>query len=384
MSDSPDKAAPTGEAGETTERPVGTVRGRTANDTGSRQSGGPRLSRRGWTMVASGVLVLTFAVLGAFVRVPYVALGPGPTYDTLGDVDGTEVVSVDGTRTYDTDGELRMTTVSLNDNMTLFGALGMWLSGRYALAPREEYFLPGQSDEEVRQENLRQFRSSQSNAEVAALRRLGYPVQAVVEQVVEGSPAADVLQPGDRIVRIDGKDVTDSAGVRKVLAGTRPGQTVPVTFHRDGEPERTESVTLTRHPGGSHGFIGIQPTDRADVPFDVDVALEDVGGPSAGLIFALAIMDELTPGAMTDGRSIAGTGTIDAEGNVGEIGGISFKLVAAHEAGAEAFLVPEGNCGEAVVTAPEGLRLVRVATLDDAVNAVESLAKGRPVPSCAG
>ena len=335
-------------------------------------------------MLASGVLVLTFALLGAFVRVPYVALGPGPTYDTLGAVDGTEVISVDGTRTYETDGELRMTTVSLNDNMTLFGALGMWLSGRYALAPREEYFLPGQSDEEVRQENLRQFRSSQSNAEVAALRRLGYPVQVVVEQVVDDSPAAEVLQPGDRIVRIDGKDVTDSESVRKVLSGTRPGQTVTVVFQRDGGSERTESVTLARHPESPHGFIGIQPADRADAPFEVDIALEDVGGPSAGLMFALAILDELTPGAMTGGQSIAGTGTIDAEGNVGEIGGISFKLVAAHEAGADAFLVPEGNCGEAVAAAPEGLTLVRVATLDDAVSAVESLAEGKSSPSCTG
>nr|WP_277068271.1 PDZ domain-containing protein [Saccharomonospora viridis] len=381
MSDSPDKAVP---AGETTAQSTDTVRDRLSSDTDSRRGGRPRLSRRGWTMLASGVLVLTFALLGAFVRVPYVALGPGPTYDTLGAVDGTEVISVDGTRTYETDGELRMTTVSLNDNMTLFGALGMWLSGRYALAPREEYFLPGQSDEEVRQENLRQFRSSQSNAEVAALRRLGYPVQVVVEQVVDDSPAAEVLQPGDRIVRIDGKDVTDSESVRKVLSGTRPGQTVTVVFQRDGGSERTESVTLARHPESPHGFIGIQPADRADAPFEVDIALEDVGGPSAGLMFALAILDELTPGAMTGGQSIAGTGTIDAEGNVGEIGGISFKLVAAHEAGADAFLVPEGNCGEAVAAAPEGLTLVRVATLDDAVSAVESLAEGKSAPSCTG
>jgi PDZ domain-containing protein len=192
------------------------------------------------------------------------------------------------------------------------------------------------------------------------------------------------LQPGDRIVRIDGKDVTDSESVRKVLSGTRPGQTVTVVFQRDGGSERTESVTLARHPESPHGFIGIQPADRADAPFEVDIALEDVGGPSAGLMFALAILDELTPGAMTGGQSIAGTGTIDAEGNVGEIGGISFKLVAAHEAGADAFLVPEGNCGEAVAAAPEGLTLVRVATLDDAVSAVESLAEGKSAPSCTG
>ncbi len=333
-------------------------------------------------MLASGVLVITFALVGAFVRVPYVALGPGPTYDTLGAVDGTEVIRIDGERTYPTGGELRMTTVALNDNMTLFGALGMWLSGRYALAPREEYFRPGQSEEEVRQENLRQFQDSQSNAEVAALRKLGHPVEVVVDQVVEDSPAADVLEPGDRIVEVDGTEVADSDAVREVLGKTRPGQTVSVTFQRGDDVERTEKVTLAQHPEASFGFLGIQPTDNVDVPFDVEIALEDVGGPSAGLMFTLAIVDELTPGQLTGGKHIAGTGTIDAKGNVGPIGGIPFKLVAAHEAGATVFLVPEDNCGEAVAAAPEGLTLVRVATLDDAIEALEALADDRPVTTC--
>ncbi|EID53484.1 YlbL family protein [Saccharomonospora xinjiangensis] len=378
MSDSPDKAAPTEDSAG---RPVGTL----SDHDGAKPylvRDRRRLSRRGWTMVVSGLLMLTFAVLGAFVRVPYVALGPGPTFDTLGAVDGTEVIKVEGERTYPTGGELRMTTVSLNDNITMFGALGMWLSGRYALAPREEYFRPGQSEEEVRKENLRQFQDSQSNAEVAALRELGHPVVPVVDQVVGDSPAADVLEPGDRIVKVDGKEVADSEAVREVLGGTRPGQTVSVTFMRGEEPERTESVTLARHPNGSYGFLGIQPADSAEVPFTVDIALEDVGGPSAGLMFALAIVDELTPGQLTGGEHVAGTGTIDSKGNVGEIGGITFKLVAAHEAGATAFLVPEGNCDEAVAGAPEGLRLVKVATLDDAVDALELLSQGRPAPSC--
>ncbi|EHR59799.1 YlbL family protein [Saccharomonospora cyanea] len=383
MSESPDKAAPTEQpAG----RPVGTLSdtGGAERTPGRGRDGRRRLSRRGWTMVASAVLVLTFAMLGAFVRVPYVALGPGPTYDTLGAVDGTSVIEIDGERTYPTGGELRMTTVALNDNMTLFGALGMWVSGRYALAPREEYFRPGQSEEEVRRENLRQFQDSQSNAEVAALRKLGHPVVAVVDQVVGDSPAEGVLEPGDRIVKVDGREVADSDAVRDVLGGTRPGQTVSVTFQRGEEAERTESVTLARHPNGAHGFLGIQPSDSAETSFDVEIALEDVGGPSAGLMFALAIVDELTPGQLTGGEHVAGTGTIDSKGNVGAIGGIPFKLVAAREAGATAFLVPEDNCGEAVAAAPDGLQLVRVGTLDDAVSALESLANGRPVPSCAG
>nr|WP_232212997.1 PDZ domain-containing protein [Saccharomonospora saliphila] len=342
------------------------------------------MSRRGWTMVVSGVLVLVFALVGAFVRVPYVALGPGPTYNTLGTVDGHEVVSVDGQRSFPADGELRMTTVSLNDDMTLFGALGLWLSGRFALAPRENYFRPGQTDEEVRRQNLRQFRVSQSNAEVAALRRLGHPVQVVVAEVEKNSPADGVLKPGDRLLRVDGREVADSAAVHEALADTRPGQTVSLTVRRDGEGERTVRVTLTNRPDNRpQGFVGFQPSDRADVPFEIDIALEDVGGPSAGLMFALAIVDRLTQGDLTGGRHVAGTGEIDAQGNVGEIGGISFKLVAAREAGATSFLVPSGNCDEAVASAPDGLRLIEVGHLDDAVHALEALNSGEPVPTCA-
>ncbi len=345
-----------------------------------------RLSRRGWTLVLSGVLVLVFALVGSFVRVPYVALGPGPTYDTLGTVDGQEIVTVDGETSYSSDGELRMTTVSLNDDVTLFGALGLWLSGRFALAPRENYFRPGQTDEEVRQRNLQQFRRSQSNAEVAALRELGHPVQVRVDRITDGSPADGVLSPGDRLLAVDGRRVSDTADVYEALSDTRPGQRVSLTFSREGGPERTESVTLANRPDGRpQGFVGFVPTGHAEVPFEIDIALDhDVGGPSAGLVFALAIVERLTRDDLTGDARVAGTGEIDAQGNVSEIGGISFKLLAAHEAGATAFLVPSGNCDEAVAAAPDGLRLIEVSTLDDAIRALEALEAGEPVPSCAG
>lgn len=330
----------------------------------------------------SGALVVIFALLGAFVRVPYVALGPGPTYDTLGVIEGEQVVSIEGQRTYPTGGQLRMTTVSLNDDVTLFGALGLWVSGRFAIAPREDYFRPGESDEEVRRENIQQFRDSQSNAEVAALRKLGYPVKVVVKEVVSDSPADAVLAPGDEVVSVDGRSIDNEDDVVAALKDTRPGQTISITFRHDGQPARTESVELAAHPDGPQGFVGFQPIDRADVPFEVDIALEDVGGPSAGLMFALAIVDRLTPGKLVGGENVAGTGEISEKGQVGAIGGISFKLVAAKEAGATAFLVPERNCAEASAQAPDGLRLIKVADLDGAVRALENLEAGRPVPSC--
>lgn len=344
-----------------------------------------RLSRRGWTLVFSAVLVLVFGLLGTFVRVPYVALGPGPTYDTLGKVDDSLVVAIDGQQTYPTSGELRMTTVSLNDNVTLFGALGLWASGRYALAPREEYFRPGETDEEVRRENVKQFRNSQSVAEVAALRSLGKPVKVVIKEIVSGSPADKAgLSPGDEVLAVDGKQVSEQDDVLAALADTRPGQTVSLTFRHDGEPRRTESITLGKHPdaGEKQGFVGFLPAERADVPFEVDISLEDVGGPSAGLIFALAIVDRLTEGTLVGGEQVAGTGEINAEGEVDPIGGISFKLVAAKEAGATAFLVPEKNCAEAVSAAPDGLRLIKVTDLDSARNALRGLKSDKSVPSC--
>lgn len=340
------------------------------------------LSRRGWTVLLSVVLVAVFGVAGAVVSVPFVALGPGPTYDTLGNAAGSPVIRIKGERTFPTSGELRMTTVSLTDEVTLFGALGLWMSGRYALAPREEYFPPGESDEQIKKENVQQFKNSQSNAEVAALRELGYPVKVLAKEIVSGSPADRVLAAGDRLLVVNGKKISRSEDVRQALAGTRPGQKISLTFQHGGKAERTVELTLAKRDDREEGFIGLQPVDTADVPFTVDITLEDVGGPSAGLMFALAIVDRLTPGDLAGGTHIAGTGEITDRGEVGPIGGITFKLAAAKDAGAQVFLVPAGNCGEAVAAAPDGLSLVKVGTLDEAISALDKLDSGQPAPSC--
>lgn len=335
-------------------------------------------------MLLSVLLVIVFGVTGTFVRVPYVAIGPGPTYDTLGDVGGAPVVQINGQQTYPTSGELRMTTVSLNDQLTLFGALGLWASGRFALAPREEYFRPGESDEQVQQENVQEFEDSQSNAEVAALRHLGYPIKVLVKEVVLGSPSDHLLAAGDRLLSVNGKPVAQDDDVRAALSDTSPGQTVSVTFQHGNEPPRTAPITLAANPDGTtkQGFMGVQAIDRADVPFDVKVSLQDVGGPSAGLMFALAMVDRLTPGELVAGEHVAGTGEIDEKGNVGPIGGISFKVVGAREAGATVFLTPEQNCAEAAAADPEGLKLIKVTSLDSALTALDDLKTGKPVPSC--
>lgn len=343
---------------------------------------GHGLSRRGWTVALSMLLVLAFGIVGGLVNIPYVALGPGPTYDTLGTSDEGQVIKIEGAKTYPTSGELRMTTVSLTDDVSLLNGLRMWVSGTYALAPREDYFKPGETDEDVKKENVKQFKDSQSNAEVAALRKLGYPVKVIANEIVEGSPADSALEVGDQLVEVNGDKIARAEDVRKSLKGTKPGDTIELTVKPDGKAERTVKLDLAKKKDREEGFIGLVPADRADVKFKIDIKLEDVGGPSAGLMFALAIVDQLTPGALANGEKIAGTGEINDNGEVGPIGGIAFKLIASREVGVETFLVPEANCPEAVDAGVEGIRLVKVGTLDDAVDALEKLDAGGPVPSC--
>jgi PDZ domain-containing protein len=339
------------------------------------------LTRRTWTLVFSFLIVIGLGLAGGFARVPYVALGPGPTYDTLGQVDGANVVSIEGQDTFPTGGHLTMTTVSLIDDLSLFGALGLWVSGRYALAPRDEFFKPGVSKDEVRDQNTKAFQDSQTSAEVAALRYLGYPVKVLAAEITKGSAADAVLQPNDRLRVVNGKQITVADDVKTALETTKPGDEVELTYDRDGK-QQTSRVPLGRAEGRETGFLGVLAVDRADAPFEIKIGVPEVGGPSAGLLFALSIVDKLTPGELNGGQSVAGTGEINENGEVGPIGGIPFKMIAAKEGGATTFLVPADNCVEAKQQAPEGLRLVKVETLTGAVQAIEAVVAGKDTPGC--
>ncbi|MFR9732199.1 PDZ domain-containing protein [Saccharopolyspora sp. MS10] len=333
--------------------------------------------------MTSVILVAAFGLLGAFVPVPFVALGPGPTYNTLGEEAGTPVIRIDGQQTFPTAGNLNMTTVSVTDHLSMLGALGLWVSGRYALAPREVYYPPEKTEQQIEQENTRAFNDSQTSAETAALHHLGYPTKVLAGEVVNGSPADAVLEPGDQLIAVNGKPITDPGALQALVGGHRPGERIELTLRRGDAPERTVPVVLgTGADGRPQGFLGVAAVGRPDVPFDIKISLADVGGPSAGLMFSLAIIDKLTPGELNGGQFVAGTGEIDAVGKVGPIGGIPFKMTKAKEAGATTFLVPEGNCSEAKSQAPEGLRLVRVGTLDDATTALDVLRTGGQPRSC--
>jgi Lon-like protease len=156
---------------------------------------------------------------------------------------------------------------------------------------------------------------------------------------------------------------------------------VQVRYQR-GPVTTTTSITLGSRDDRESGFLGIEPANEPDVPFQIKISLAEVVGPSAGLMFALAIVDKLTPGELTGGHVVAGTGEITSDGQVGRIGGIGFKMTAARETGATVFLVPSGNCFEATREPPDGLRLVKVGTLSDAVTALDTLRAGGNPPSC--
>ncbi len=338
--------------------------------------------RRTTTLTLSVVLAVVLGVVSGLTTVPFVALGPGPTFNTLGQVDGEPVVAIEGERTYPTTGHLNLTTVSVVDGITLFTALAFWLSGRRALVPRDEVFPPNLSEAEVERRNTELFQNSESAAESAALRYLGYPSEPVVEGLEDGAAAAGRLEPGDEIVAVEGVPVSSAEQVVAELADSAPGDTVEIGYRRGDGPPQTVPVVLAAGEEPGQGYLGIRVSDLAAVDFDITISLTDVGGPSAGLMFALSIVDKLTPGPLADGTFVAGTGEITSGGDVGPIGGIPFKMLKADEAGATVFLVPAGNCAEALSRAPEGLRLIRVATLDEAVDALEAMGDGRPTPRC--
>lgn len=332
------------------------------------------------TLLAAGMLGLGLVVLAVAVPVPLVALGPGPTFNTLGKVDDKPVIAVQGLPTYPPSGNLNLTTVSVTDHLTLVGMLGQWAASDRQVVPRSAVYTPGLTDAQVQEKNAEDFTTSEINAESAAVAELGLPAVAAVADVVAGSAADGKLKAGDRIAAINGMAVADPETVNNMLQATRPGDTVTVAFTRDGA---AQDVTLTLGPAADspRGVLGVM---LARLPKDgaVTVDLGGVGGPSAGLMFSLGIVDVLTPGDLTGGRFIAGTGAITADGVVQNIGGIQFKMAAARTAGATVFVLPVGECATALPAVPPGLQLVKAATLHDAVSALNDLNAGRTPPSC--
>lgn len=328
------------------------------------------------------VPIVVFGVLLAVVTVPFVSLGPGPTFDTLGEVDGKQVVQIEGTQTHPTTGHLNMTTVSQRDDLTLGEAMSLWISGQEQLVPRDLIYPPGKSRDEVDQANNADFKTSEDSAQYAALGYLKYPEAVTIATVTDPGPSAGKLKAGDAIDAVNRTPVSNVEQFTSLLKNTKPGQVVTIDYRRKNEPAGVAEIALGTNKDRDYGFMGVAVLDAPWAPFTVDFNLANIGGPSAGLMFSLAVVDKLTTGDLAGSTFVAGTGTITVDGKVGPIGGITHKMAAARAAGASVFLVPAKNCYEAMSDIPSGLKLVKVETLGSAVDALHAMTSGGATPSC--
>jgi PDZ domain-containing protein len=267
----------------------------------------------------------------------------------------------------------------------VLGVLAGWVSGSRLVLPVENVFPQDATQEQLDQQNEAQMVSSQENATVAALEELGYavPVTLTVHDAVEGSGAEGVVEPGDVLVAFDGTPLTSYGQLIDLLDATEPGSTVTLGVQRDGAATDLEVVTAAREDrDGSQLGVYIDPT--FDPPVDVTIQIDRIGGSSAGTMFALGIIDKMTPEDEADGEVIAGTGTMDLNGAVGPIGGIRQKMAGALRDGATWFLAPADNCDEVVGHVPDGLDVVKVSTLHEAREAVEAIGAGETgdLPTC--
>jgi PDZ domain-containing protein len=310
-------------------------------------------------------------------------LSPGPTINTLGQQDRKDIIVVKGHPVAKTSGELRLTTVSVDtQDTTVLGALRGWLASDQVVVPHDSIYPPGKSEKQVNEEDKQDFTESQDFATAAAACELGYPRGVKVGSVNSDSPNRALLKADDRFMSLNGVPIASDASLRTVLGTLKQGTKVPAVISSNGRNETVSLTLAAPETAGGLPRIGISLIEGCLPPFKVTLGLPGIGGPSAGLMFSLGILDKIGQDDLTHGKVIAGTGTIDPNGKVGEIGGIQLKMLGARRAGATIFLAPAGNCPDVRNSIPKGLTVVKVPTLHDAVTSLDSLAKGGTAPHC--
>ncbi len=350
------------------------------DDLSPRPQGRSRRERIGWAALGIAVVIgVGFALLPS----PYVIEQPGPVYDTLGvaDHEGEEVplIEIPDEETFPTDGELNLLTVTVlgrpGQTPNWLEVLGAWFDQTRSAVPVEAIFPPGLTDADRDAQNSAAMVDSQQDAIAAALVELGYdfPRDVTVAGILDDSPAAGVLEEGDVIAAVNGAAVNSVDELRAAVRENGAETPASLLVVRDGA-EQTIAVTPIERDDAV--VLGVGVRMDYEFPIDVELQLDNVGGPSAGMMFALGIVDKLTPGAMTGGEIVAGTGTIDSAGEVGAIGGVRQKLWGAEDAGADWFLAPASNCDEVTGHVPDGLTVFAVSTLDEARAMVEAIADG--------
>ncbi|MCS5715223.1 PDZ domain-containing protein [Herbiconiux sp. CPCC 205716] len=356
----------------------------------------PRPSRRvrtGWTVL---LIALVLGLVMSFLPAPYVIEQPGPVFDTLGsqEQDGEDVplISIEGADTYPTAGTLDMLTVSVRgtpeQRPSWAEIISAWFDSSRAVLPIEAVYPPTVTTEQRDEQNAAQMVDSQKEAVAAALSNLdiSYTTEVTVAGLDPDGPAAGQLDAGDAIVAVNGEAVSDVDALRAALAANGTSTPAQLTVKpSDGGAEKTVAITPVISEQTDAPALGISAGYDFEFPFTVDIQLNDVGGPSAGMMFALGIIDKLTPGELNGGKDVAGTGTIDQAGEVGAIGGIRQKMVGAKDAGARYFLAPSSNCDEVVGHVPDGLQVFAVTTLDDSLAALKAISTGgdtSALPTC--
>lgn len=338
------------------------------------------MSRRTLASLLALVLLVCVGVVASLLPVPWVVYRPGPSVDVLGDNGGEPIIQVTGRQTYRDKGELRLLTVvstGPRDDVNLVALATSWLDPDVSLYPRDVVYEPQDTEKSVRQESAAQMTSSKDLAVAAALDAVGidYRVETRVVAVDPAGPAEGVLRSGDVFVRVQGKAVESPEQVVERIRALRPGTDARIVVRRGGRELRRTVTTVPAPDDRTISRIRVDIRGVFDFPVDVKLNIsENIGGPSAGMMFAIGIYDVLTPGSLTEGRSIAGTGEIDAEGNVIPIGGVTQKIAAAERDGAELFLVPADNC-EAALAADHDREKMELVRADDVTQAIEQIEK---------
>ncbi|MCL1899868.1 MAG: PDZ domain-containing protein [Promicromonosporaceae bacterium] len=340
-----------------------------------------------------GSLITTLVLTGAALVAPtgFAVRSPGPTADTLGEIAGTPLVQVLDAPTYPASGQLRLTTASIGGGPVSatfsLEVLRAWVAPGSTVQPREAMFPRPLTSEEQRAISAQQMLTSQQQATVAALTELGFvvPVRLTVAGLVEDSPAFGVVEDGDVLRSLNGQEIVEYRGLLEMLAEITPGDTVTLGVERAGEYlELTQGTGegLTAD-GRQRAALGIWLGSEFDFPVDIEIQIDGIGGPSAGMVFALAIIDLMTPADLLGGVVVAGTGTIDVDGTVGPVGGIPQKLAGSARDGATFFLLPLSNC-DAASPVPAGLQVVAVSTLKEALAAITAIGAGDTdaLPAC--
>jgi PDZ domain-containing protein len=328
------------------------------------------MSQPRWARIAIGIVLFVAAAAAVGWPLPYYSEGPGPARDVLSSI------IYEGRPRYEPAGHMELTTVRYQQ-LTGLTALRAWIDHTLAIVPASTVYPPNVPIDVTKQRSISEMDQSKIDATAAALRALhGYPKDhgagALIEATVSDCPADGELFPGDIITAIDGTPVRDTAQAGKLFDKIPVDQPLHFDLNVDGS---VEHATFTREPCGPkrEPLVGISMLDV--FPFDITFSSEDIGGPSAGLMWALGLYELLTPGDLTAGRTIAGTGQIAPDGTVYPIGGIRDKVVAAERAGATLFLAPADNMAELEGVDTGDMQVVSVANLDDALAA---LRQGRP------